>query len=148
MAARKLIYFQKRAAKLGPSYLSCNERQSACTRSKAKPRLGCPDCEFTIQYKTFIKELESELAKIPKSTRRGHRKWPAKYLLSTASEIAYLANSVKGIGRKWSVVTALLVSIYRDEMSKMKAIENYKLAQAADSASIGADDDKDEGDFD
>lgn len=142
--ARKLIYFQKRAAKLGPSYFSCNERQTSCTRRTAKPRLGCPDCEFTIQRKIFVSELERELNTMPKGTRAGQKKWPSKYLIGVVSEIASLSYSTKGIGRNWTVVTELLVSVYRDEVAKMKAIESANLAQQSNEP----DDSKDEGDFD
>ena len=61
VTARKTISFQKRIAELGPAYLNCNERQTACSRRNANQREGCPTCEFTIQYQQFQKELEKEL---------------------------------------------------------------------------------------
>lgn len=125
VACRKVIYFQKRMAKKGPQYLSCNERQTSCTRAKRNPRNGCPDCEYTIQYKIFIKELEAELKRIPKSTYRGYRIWPVQRLLDTVAEVATMAHSRKGINPKWSMATSIFVSVYRDESAKIQAIESF-----------------------
>ena len=125
VCARKLIYFQKRIAKLGPMYLSCNEKQTGCTRTKADPRKGCTDCEFTIQYKIFIKELEEELKHVKNGTRKGARKWPSKYLLDQLVEVATISYSTKRKSPKWTVIVNMLISVYRDEIAKMRAIDNY-----------------------
>jgi len=69
--------------------------------------------------------------------------WTVKYLTGVVSEIASLASTTKGTGLKWTVVTDLLVSVYRDEVSKMKAVESANMQ-----TNVGPDDSKDEGDFD
>lgn len=121
------MYFQSRIAKLGPAYMNCDETQSSCVRRKADPRRGCPNCEFTIQYGFFKKELEEELRKLPRSTREGADKWPTEYLLKVLSDVATLSGSVKKgrKGKNWSVVTSTLVSVYRDEVTKKQVIDNF-----------------------
>lgn len=113
--------------------MNCNSRQSSCTRKKAKPRQGCPDCEFTIHYKQFRKALDKELSQV-KSTREQARKWSGEYLLKIVGEIAHLASLYKNTGPNWTVVTAVLVAVYRDEIAKMKSIDNWKLIQEAEEA--------------
>lgn len=95
----------------------------------AQPRLGCPNCEYTIRYKLMLKEMETELRKLPKGTRSGSQKWPAMRLIQMVYEVASMANSTKTTKRNWTVLTAQLVSIYRGESSKMRAIDNFKLAE-------------------
>lgn len=108
-------------ARKGPDYYDCNERQSTCTRAKAKPRTGCPDCEFTVQYKMFLKELERDLRKVRGTTRIGARRWPSKMLIETVAEIASIALGTTGKRGDWTVVNSTLVSIYRDEANKEKS---------------------------
>lgn len=135
VAARKFVYFQYRASKLGPAYQSCNERQTSCTRKRAEPRRGCPNCEWTIQYQTFLKELDAELSLVKGGSRKGALRWPRKMLLKTVYDVASLAASRdKGFGPKWTVVTSLLVSIYRDEVAKKRSIDQFNATQAADAA--------------
>lgn len=80
---------------------------------------------------------------MPRGTREGQRKWPSKSLINTVSEVASLSSSTKGVGLKWTVVTELLVAVYRDEVGRMKTIETANLSNKGEAA-----DSKDEGDFD
>lgn len=148
VTARKFTYFQKRLSKLGPSYYNCNELQSSCTRKAAQSRRGCPNCEYTIQYKGFIKELEQELRAIPKGTRKGARKWPSSYLLKLVVEAGSIANSIKGTDPKWPVTTSMMVSLYRGEVQKMQAIDSFNLTQTDSVPSNPAGPVEDTGDFD
>lgn len=125
VTARKFLYFQKRITKLGPKCYGCNERQTSCTQRGAQPRKGCPDCEFTIQYKIFLKELEDELRKVKGGTRKGMRKWPLKLMLTTVIEVASITSTSKKTNPKWPVPLANLVSVYRGEDAKKQMIENY-----------------------
>lgn len=120
------MYFQKRISKLGPSYYSCNDRQIGCTRRQAQPRRGCPNCEYTIQTKIFHKELDDELKKL-KGTRKGAKRWPKKVLLDLVIDIGSLASSRKDIDPMWPLVTANMVSIYRSESAKIKAIDDFNI---------------------
>lgn len=125
VAVRKAIYFQDRIAKKGPKYANCNERQTSCTNRKAQPRLGCPTCEYTVQYKIFREELDKELESLKHGTRTGARRWPSKLLLELVVETGTLANSIEGYDPNWTVVVTNLVSIYRSEGSKKRTIESY-----------------------
>ena len=98
-----------------------------------EPRKGCPNCEYTIQYKLYRANLDKELAKV-NCTRQEARNWNADYLIELLGEVAYQAGLYKTTGRKWTVVTAMLVGIYRDEIAKMRAAEQYALVQAAENA--------------
>ena len=144
---RKFLYFQKRLSKLGPGFFSCNERQSSCTRTSAKPRRGCPDCEFTIQTKIFHKELDEELKKL-KGTREGQRKWNRKVLLDTVLEIMSLAGTSKVTKPEWPVNVANMVSIYREESGKMKAIDNFNMSAGYGDSPSSPMPDENEEDFD
>lgn len=163
IACRKFVYFQGRTAKLGPQYLDCNERQTSCTRRKAQPRKGCPDCEYTIQYKFFLAELEKELKTLPSGTRKGERIWPTKKLLEQVSETASISASRKQRDPKWPVIVDIMVLIYRDEEAKKKTINAYQAEQAVPTNAreskerrimgqvdsvLSADNAKDIGDFD
>lgn len=52
-----------------------------------------------------------------------------RHLMKLVNDVAYIAMSNRGIDRKWTVRTGNLVSIYRGEMSKIKALESAKLIQ-------------------
>lgn len=123
--------------------MNCNEKQSNCTRAKAKPRLGCPDCEYTIQYNMFVKELEDELRTMKGGTRKAGQRWPLKYLLQVVHDVSYQSSLTKTTGRNWTVITTLLVNIYRDERAKIEAVERYNLNQSAQNKA----EPEDEGDF-
>lgn len=107
--------------------MNCNEQQSTCTRKRASPRTGCQDCEFTIQYNIFRAELEKELKTIRGTTREQHRKWKAERMLKIVNESASLANSRKGFHKNWPETVALFVSLYRDEVARIKMIDNWNL---------------------
>lgn len=142
----KLIAFQKRIANLGPMYMNCNERQTSCTRRNRDERNGCPNCEFTIQHKIFQTELENGLESLPRMTRAASLEWPKEYLIQVANETASISASTKGIGRQWTIPTSLFVSIYRDEINKVKTVENYRLTSSVDAPA--SKNEPDEGDFD
>lgn len=105
--------------------MNCNENQSHCTRRKAEPRKGCPTCEFTIQYKMFLSELEAELKAQKRGTRKGARRWPSRMLLDTVVEVASLSHTTKKLNPKWSVPTSTLVSVYRNEVAMSQAIDSF-----------------------
>jgi hypothetical protein len=44
-------------------------------------------------------------------------------------EIGSMANSIEGISPSWPVVTLTLISVYREEQGKIKAVENWNLTQ-------------------
>lgn len=48
-----------------------------------------------------------------------------------AIEAGSLASSRKGMNPRWSVQTALMVSIYRDESAKKRAADNYTWSEQA-----------------
>lgn len=77
-------------------------------------------------------ELNRELAQVTKS-RASKRKWPADHLLRLVTEAAAAdMNHPKGQGRNWNVVLATLVSVWRDESSKARAIDAHALRQRAE----------------
>jgi hypothetical protein len=125
VAARKVIAFRAAIAKLGPAYQDCNEWQSSCTRRKAQPTKGCPDCEYTIRHAKFLEELDEQLKNIKHGTRKGGQKWPRKLLLKQLTEVATFANSQEGIDPTWAVTSTHLISIYRGEEAKKRAIDTY-----------------------
>lgn len=153
-AVRKFLYYQKRISKLGPGYFNCNERQSSCTRRSAQPRKGCPTCEYTIQTKIFHKELDDELRKVKGGTRQVARKWPREQLLKLAVEAGSLASIRKTNDPEWPILLSLMVSIYRDEAAKLRAIETFNITSGSNEepASYAVPKDlqqtEDEGDFD
>ena len=152
VAVKKFLYFQKRLAKLGPAYFDCNERQSSCTRRSAQPRQGCPNCEFTVQTKIFHAELDQLLKNVKGGTRKGERRWPRDVLLKLCVEAGSFANR-ESPDPNWPVTTALMVSIYRDESAKIKAIDNFNLTAGSDDKprkgpQLKIPLDADEGDFD
>jgi len=120
--------------------------QSSCTRRGADPINGCQTCEFTIQYKTFIVELEKELDNLRSGTIQGAMEWPYQMLLGIVVEVATFSSSVKRTGKDWTVVTSTLVSVYRDEIAKVKAVDNYILQQKVQDASASKAPDVDEDD--
>jgi hypothetical protein len=136
-------------AKQGPQYLNCNERQSNCNRKQAQPRKGCPNCEFTIQYKIFIKELEKELKQLKTGTRKGAKRWPLQMLLEAVAEIATLSHRHKDhIPGHLSVPVVTLIGVYRDEDGKKKAIDSFNsLPPETQTAKLDLDP-RDKGDFD
>jgi hypothetical protein len=70
-------------------------------------------------------------------------------LIDLVLQSGALANSCKGSKPEWPVMTALLVSIYRDESAKMKAIDSFNMAAGYGAGtSIANNTDDDEGDFD
>lgn len=75
----------------------------------------------------FRKELDAELLKLKGGTRKGYHLWPSEKLLKLVVEIAVTSSSRKGKDPRWPVVTATLVSIYRDETAKKRAIDNFNL---------------------
>lgn len=118
--------------------MNCNQFQSDCTRKQAAPRKGCPTCEFTINWNQFKKALDQELKKV-KCSRTQARQWNGDYLLKLVTETAYQAGLHKKSGRKWTVTTSILVSVYRSEIEKIKAIENFNLMQAAETGPVDED---------
>lgn len=87
--------------------------------------MGCPNCKFTIRYKTFQEEVEAELKKLKGTTRKGARQWPVKYLENLYVMVSNIAASTKKVDPKWSVVTATLVSVYRGESARKQSIEHF-----------------------
>lgn len=146
VAVRKSLAFQKRIAKLGPLYLDCNQKQSTCTRSRQNPRMGCPDCEFTIEYNHFIETLKTALDyDMPKGTRTGQRVWPPKFVLDIVYEMAFYSSQNEKTNPKWPVHITMLVGIYKDEVSKMRATESWQLNQQAQAALNKPQEDDDDG---
>lgn len=132
VVARKCIYFQKRVAKLGPGYFDCNEKQNSCTRRRdAKPEQGCPNCEYTIQYKIFIRELDNEIRRLKRTTWAGNHKWPNPKLIRLVSEIASISGSTKTRDGNWTVVIDTLVSVYRDESAKISYVDTFNAPASA-----------------
>jgi hypothetical protein len=83
-------------------------------------------------------ELDEELRKLRKGTRKGNRKWPRKKLLELVVEAGSFANR-KHPDPNWPILTALMVSIYRDESAKIQAIDSYNLTAGQDTPKgIGA----------
>lgn len=110
--------------------MSCNEFRSSCIGSKAQPRLGCPNCEFTIQYKHFREELETELKKIRGTTFEDHLRWPSDKLISTANQIAGISNEYgDNVNPYWTVTIRNLVAVYRNEKARMKQIDDFNFRQ-------------------
>jgi hypothetical protein len=115
-----------------------------CTRPSKQPRKGCPTCEFTIQYKIFLHEMEQEFRR-GAPTHRDNRKWPVRHMLDVYAQVAAADAAVRGKGqdRKWSVVTAILVSIVRDERGKSDAVDYYNDRERAAAIRRGEDVDDD-----
>lgn len=68
---------------------------------------------------------------MPKSTFKGHLIWPLDHMLSVVNEIAYYS-SYKGTSRMWTVITDLLVKIYRNEQNNSRAAESFYLNMNTD----------------
>ncbi len=79
----------------------------------------------------FHDELDVELKTLKNGTRTGNRKWPRKKLLELAVEAGSYANK-KTPDPNWPILTALMVSIYRDESAKVQAIETYNMSLGSD----------------
>lgn len=129
IVCRKKLYFERRIYKLGPAYYGCSSPPTDCTGPKSDIRNGCPRCEYTVQRKIFEVETQ-KLLKRNSPGPKANAEWPLKYLLdavNTVSRSHVMAR--KGYERNWSVLTARLVEIYRDEVSKMRAADAWNREQ-------------------
>lgn len=90
----------------------------------------CPKCEYMIQWKAFRAECEAEIAKKSPGPAADKR-WPLNIVLSDLNTVTHLDTMVRGKGHNpnWSVVTVALVSIYRDELNKSKAEDDWNREQ-------------------
>lgn len=103
-----------------------------CTRRNAEPRKGCPNCEYTIQTKLFHEELDKELRTIKGGTRKGAKRWDRTFLLRMVVEIGSIASKKTG-DPDLPILTAMMVSMYRDESAKIQAIDGFNLSQSSGS---------------
>jgi hypothetical protein len=93
-------------------------------------RRGCPDCEYQIQWAEMVREIEAEIHRTMPDWKDANR-WPIRELLNAVNDAAALDAEVngRGHGRKWSIVHARLVDVYRDEKSKPRRIDLWNLQQ-------------------
>lgn len=93
-------------------------------------RRGCPDCEYQIQWALMLEELADEIRRTMPKWKDADR-WPLTELLNAVNDAAGLDAEVRGrgYGRKWSIVTARLVDVYRDESSKPRRIQLWNMEQ-------------------
>jgi len=124
IVVRRSLYFERTIYKLGPTYLNC---PANCSGPKADRKHGCPKCEYQIQRKAWISDVEREL-KDTATEPHENEDWPLAYLIDTINTISVAANQ-KWRARQFTVVTAKLVSIYRDEISKMRASDSWTADQ-------------------
>jgi hypothetical protein len=125
---REFLGFQRAVNEdLGPQYMGCPVE---CTAPNADPYRGCPECKYQIKYKAFQQRTQSAFKKI-----RGHKaiddkEWPIDHLISYMT-IVMRANGQtrKGYHYSWTVVMAKLIDIYRDETSRVSAIDNWNSRQ-------------------
>lgn len=117
-----------------------------CTAPKRDKRNGCPKCEYTIKRKLFEAETKALLKKQAVS-REEEGRWPFEYLLGQLNVVSR-AHSRKrnGYDPKWTVTVSALVDIYRDEVAKMRAVDNWNhLQELRALANKGGGDDGDDG---
>lgn len=120
------------ANRLGPKYGNCGPFPSkdTCTRREADPYNGCPKCEYQIQRKIYVAEVAEQF----KRASPGHwadEKWPFE-LMEEAVNVAASAyyDYPKRPNPKWTVTMAHAVAVYRSELNKLKAADNWRLLQS------------------
>lgn len=129
VVARKSIYFHKRVHKLGPGYYNC---PSDCTRKQADMRNGCPTCEYMIQWNGFKAECEKEIAKNSPGPQ-ADIDWPVSLILHYLNDVSTFDTQVRGKGYNpnWTVTTLALIGVYRDELQKSRAEDDWNREQEA-----------------
>jgi hypothetical protein len=132
IVARKYIYFHRAVYKLGPGYANC---PTDCTRRDADMANNCPKCEYQHRWKLFEKECEAEIAKKSPGPA-ADAEWPMSLVLRYLNEVADADSAYGGkrIKPTWTVLMSQLVRIYRDEIAKARAEDdwNRKEEMAAD----------------
>jgi hypothetical protein len=133
--ARRRLILARRIAKLGPKYANCPVDCEVCKRDEGRER---PKCEYTIQRKIWEAETLKEL-KAGRTSPEEDIKWPLKHLEQSLGTVSFASSGRKaGHHPKWSIVTAYLVDIYRDEVSKLEAIDAWRRRQDAKDAAQAA----------
>jgi hypothetical protein len=117
------LLLERRLAKLGPTYANC---PVDCTRRERDQKNGCPKCEYTTQRKIWEKETQKELDE-SRAAVEEEVKWPLSYLEQQLNTVTFTASGQRaGHKPRWSIITAYLVDIYRDEVSKMRAADTWR----------------------
>lgn len=83
------------------------------------------------------------MQKVKGGTRKGAKRWPRNLLLQLVIEAGAFASKDTN-DPSWPVSMALMVSIYRDESAKIRAIDNFNLTAGMDSGTGSSNDDWDE----
>ena len=83
------------------------------------------------------------MKKLPRGTRKGARKWPASKLIPIVMDVASVSGTAKRYKDSWPVAVATLVSIYRDERAKVRAIDSFNLTASVASTQTGKKDEED-----
>jgi hypothetical protein len=98
----------------------------------------CPRCEYMIQYKAFKAECEKAIA-VKSPGPSDDDRWPLKVVLDDVGVVSSLDAQVrgKGTGPQWSVLTGILVAVYRDELAKSRAEDAWNANQEAKAARSG-----------
>jgi hypothetical protein len=111
---------------LGPKYFGCPVE---CTAPKADPKRGCPDCLYQIKYKQFERDCEAGFKKRSKGPEEG-RDYPLNKLIEYMTVVMRANGQTrKGYHPQWSVVMARAVDVYRDELSRLSAIDSWNHKQ-------------------
>lgn len=127
--ARRSIYYHRRLHDLGPSYLGC---PADCSRPARDQEDDCARCEYKIQRAQFLAECREEIS-LKSPGVWADEKWPVEELLDQLAFVTGLDSDVggRGIRPDWTFLTALLVRVYRDEVSKSRAIDAWEREQEA-----------------
>lgn len=150
--ARQVNYFYRKLRALPPVYDNCPVR---CLAPEADRANGCPDCDFTVFYKTFRKNYERIVTKdVRKSlidqgvkfedadayaTEEAHKTWSFETIAEDYRSLSELesfagtetADAPGGYDRDWNIRVRTGIDIIREERYKVRREFSYKAEQEA-----------------
>jgi hypothetical protein len=126
---REYLGFQRAVSEdLGPQYFGCPGGE--CTAPGADKVNGCPKCLWKIKWKAFESRTRKAFAKLRDKKPTDNRDWPLSRLMFYLTTVMRAAGSTRrGYHYSWTVLMSKLVDIYRDETSRVSAIDSWNQRQ-------------------
>jgi hypothetical protein len=93
---------------------------------------GCPRCEYMIQWNGFKAECEKAIAQKSPGPK-ADEDWPISLILRYLNDVSTIDTQVRGKGYNgnWTVLTSALIGVYRDELQKSRAEDDWNREQTA-----------------
>lgn len=101
-----------------------------CTAPGADPLNGCPNCFYRIKYKAFERRTQQAFDKLRDKKPTDDYDWNINRLIHYMTEVMRANGQTrKGYHYSWTIVMSRLVDIYRDEISRVSAIDSWNHRQ-------------------